>query len=76
VFLSGSESAQDFHSLFLSVLNWTFSHINMDSTTAGSVNDNINMDSTIAGSVNDSINMDSTITVNLCRFFIVCFYQY
>ena len=30
----------------------------MDSTTAGSVNDNINMDSTTAGSVNDNINMD------------------
>jgi hypothetical protein len=38
------------------------SDINMDSTIAGSVNDNINMDSTIAGSVNDNINMDSTIT--------------
>ena len=30
----------------------------MDSTIAGSVNDNINMDSTIARSVNDNINMD------------------
>ena len=33
----------------------------MDSTIAGSMNDNINMDSTIAGSMNDNINMDSTI---------------
>jgi hypothetical protein len=33
---------------------------NMDSTTAGSMNDNINMDSTTAGSMNDNINMDST----------------
>jgi hypothetical protein len=32
----------------------------MDSTIAGSMNDNINMDSTIAGSMNDNINMDST----------------
>ena len=36
-------------------------NINMDSTITGSVNDNINMDSTITGSVNDNINMDSTI---------------
>jgi hypothetical protein len=35
-------------------------NINIDSTTAGSVDDNINMDSTTEGSVNDNINMDST----------------
>jgi hypothetical protein len=35
----------------------------MDSTIAGSMNDNINMDGTIAGSMNDNINMDSTIAV-------------
>jgi hypothetical protein len=33
----------------------------MDSTIAGSMNDNIIMDSTIAGSMNDNIIMDSTI---------------
>jgi hypothetical protein len=33
----------------------------MDSTIAGSMNDNINMDSTIAESMNDNINMDCTI---------------
>jgi hypothetical protein len=33
----------------------------MDSTIAGSMNDNINMDNTIAGSMNDNINMDNTI---------------
>jgi DUF4097 and DUF4098 domain-containing protein YvlB len=40
----------------------------MDSTIAGSVNDNINMYSTIAGSVNDNINMDSTITGSVNGF--------
>jgi hypothetical protein len=39
-------------------------NINMDSTTAGSVNDNINMDSTTAGSVNDNINIFKFIQVN------------
>ena len=33
----------------------------MDSTIAGSMNDNINMDSIIAVSMNDNINMDSII---------------
>ena len=33
----------------------------MDSTIAGSMNDNINMDSTIAESMNDTININSTI---------------
>jgi hypothetical protein len=33
----------------------------MDSTIAGSMNDNIYMESTIAGSMNDNINMDSAI---------------
>ena len=41
-------------------VEWT-TFINMDSTIAGSVNDNINMDSRITGSVNDNINMDSRI---------------
>jgi hypothetical protein len=31
----------------------------MESTIAGSMNDNINMESTIAGSMNDNINMES-----------------
>jgi hypothetical protein len=35
----------------------------MDSTIAGSMNDNINMDSTIAGSMNGNIDMDSTIAL-------------
>jgi hypothetical protein len=37
-------------------------NINIDSTITGSESDNINIESTITGSVNDKINMDSTIT--------------
>jgi hypothetical protein len=45
----------------------------MDSTIAGSVNDNINMNSTITRSMNDNINMDSTIagSMNVCSCLIV-----
>ena len=37
----------------------------MDSTIAGSMNDNINMDRTIAGSMNDNINNNSSPQVDM-----------
>ena len=37
----------------------------MDSTIAGSMNDNINMDRTIAGSMNDNINKNSSPQVDM-----------
>jgi hypothetical protein len=43
----------------------------MDSTIAGSMNDNINMDSTIAGSMNDNINMDSTIAGSMNAMYLL-----
>jgi hypothetical protein len=41
----------------------------MDSTIAGSMNDNINMDSIIAESMNDNINMDTINQLNPATFF-------